>query len=127
MLTAGGVRHQFGIGVIRRYLPDLAALEILKQPAIVFRTKVTRPDNWSGIDIGGVVNPLLLRFATGHVHDNDEMTPAQATKVRGDLCSRRLTPINTAPGETPGLLLEVPHKTQEQHEKQHRHRDACEE
>jgi hypothetical protein len=29
------------------------------------------------------------------------MTPAQATKVRGDLCSRRLTLINTAPAQAP--------------------------
>ena len=60
--------------------PDLAVLEIVEQLAVLVVAHVPSPDDFGGVNVGGVVDPFVegVGVGVGFVIDDDKMTTRQS-------------------------------------------------
>ena len=70
---------------VRLNQPDLAALVVLKQLAIVCRVHFSRPYDLGAIDIGRVINPFILRIVVGGVPHNGNLISGKALQFPKDI------------------------------------------
>src|ERR1700719_450141 len=63
--------------------PDLAVLEISQQFFILLWTHVSRPHDFSAIDVRAVENPFIVRIVKFGVPHDDQLLPRQMFEFRG--------------------------------------------
>src|ERR1035438_1178909 len=97
-------RHGVGIGFEQ---PDLAALVVIQQLAVLLRTHVAGPDNRRTVDVGAIVDPLFVDVVARPVAHDHEMASAFVLQALGELGpssdrARRAPRKKRLPDDAPG-------------------------